>query len=66
MDLGRKVMKSMPSGDFLPSPKEGECLPVEKDEMARSAFGNYSPPIRFNCLFEQGTGGLEGLIGLPA
>ena len=33
---------------------------------ARSAFGNYSPPIRFNCLFELGAGGLEGLIGLPA
>ena len=33
---------------------------------ARSAFGNYSPPIRFNCLFEKGAGGLEGLIGLPA
>ena len=34
---------------------------------ARSAFGNYSLPIRFNCLFELGAGGgLEGLIGLPA
>ena len=30
------------------------------------AFGNYSLPIRFNCLFELGLGGLEGLIGLPA
>ena len=26
----------------------------------------YSLPIRFNCLFELGAGGLEGLIGLPA
>ena len=33
---------------------------------ARSAFGNYSLPIRFNCLFELGAGGLEGLIGLSA
>ena len=33
---------------------------------ARSAFGNYSLPIRFNCLFELGAGGLEGLICLPA
>ena len=33
---------------------------------ARSAFGNYSLPIRFNCLFELGAGGSEGLIGLPA
>ena len=33
---------------------------------AGSAFGNYSPPTRFNCLFEQGVGGLEGHIGLPA
>ena len=33
---------------------------------ARSAFGNYSPPIRFNCLFERGAGGLDGLIGLSA
>ena len=33
---------------------------------ARSAFGNYSLPIRFNCLFELGAGVLEGLIGLPA
>ena len=33
---------------------------------ARSAFGNYSPPARFNCLCEQGMGGLEGRIGLPA
>ena len=30
------------------------------------AFGNYSPPTRFNCRFEQGVGGLEGHIGLPA
>ena len=27
----------------------------------RSGFGNYSPPTRFNCLSEQGVGGLEGL-----
>ena len=33
---------------------------------AGSAFGNYSPPTRFNCLCEQGIGGLEGHIGLPA
>ena len=33
---------------------------------ARSACGNYSPPTRFNCLCEQGVGGLEGRIGLPA
>ena len=33
---------------------------------ARSAFGNYSPPTRFNFLFELGVGGLEGCIGLPA
>ena len=33
---------------------------------ARSAFGNYSQPTHFNCLFEQGVGGLEGRIGLPA
>ena len=33
---------------------------------ACSAFGNYSLPIRFNCLFELGAGGLEGLVGLPA
>ena len=26
---------------------------------ARSAFGNYSPPIRFNCLLEQGAGGFR-------
>ena len=30
------------------------------------SLGNYSPPTRFNCLFEQGVGGLEGRIGLPA
>ena len=30
------------------------------------ALGNYSPPAHFNCLFEQGVGGLEGHIGLPA
>ena len=29
-------------------------------------LGNYSPPACFNCLFEQGVGGLEGRIGLPA
>ena len=29
---------------------------------AFSAFGNYSPPTRFNCLSEQGVGGLEGCI----
>ena len=28
---------------------------------ARSAFGNYSPPTRFNCLFEQGVGGFSGM-----
>ena len=33
---------------------------------ARSAFGNYSPPTHFNSLSEQGVGGLEGHIGLPA
>ena len=33
---------------------------------AGSAYGNYSPPTRFNCLCEQGVGGLEGFIGLPA
>ena len=33
---------------------------------ARSTFGNYSPPTRYNCLSEQGVGGLEGCIGLPA
>ena len=27
---------------------------------ARSAFGNYSLPIRFNCLFELGAGGFRG------
>ena len=31
-----------------------------------SAFGNYSPPTRFNYLYEQGMGGLGGRIGLPA
>ena len=30
------------------------------------SLGNYSPPTRFNCLFEQGVGGLKGHIGLPA
>ena len=30
------------------------------------AFGSYSPPTRFNCLFEKGVGGLEGRIGLAA
>ena len=35
-------------------------------QRASSAFGNYSPPTRFNCLFEQGVGGLEGRTGLPA
>ena len=33
---------------------------------ASSAFGNYSLPTCFNCPFEQGVGGLEGCIGLPA
>ena len=28
--------------------------------------GNYSPPTSFNCPFDQGVGGLEGHIGLPA
>ena len=27
---------------------------------ARSAFGNYSLPIRFNCLFELGASGFRG------
>ena len=27
---------------------------------ARLAFGNYSPPTRFNCLCEQGVGGFRG------
>ena len=31
-----------------------------------SGFGNYSLPKRLNCLSEQGVGGLEGCIGLPA
>ena len=31
-----------------------------------SGFGNYPPPTRFNCLFEQGMWGLEDHIGLPA
>ena len=30
------------------------------------SLDNYSPPTRFSCLFEQGVGGLEGRIGLPA
>ena len=30
------------------------------------AFVNYSLPKHFNCLSEQGAGGLEGHIGLPA
>ena len=31
-----------------------------------SGFGNYSTPTLFSCLSEQGVGGLEGCIGLPA
>ena len=38
---------------------------IENDKRYFFGFGNYSPPIHFNCLFEQGAGGLEGLIGLP-
>ena len=32
----------------------------------RLGFGNYLLPTCFNCLTEQGVGGLEGRIGLPA
>ena len=32
----------------------------------RSGFGNHSPPTCFNCLSQQGVGGLEGCTGLPA